>query len=109
MVAFANPEAAGLIPQFLSEMDPRPAREQLNENYAHGGGWQPFPGFELVVRRKPEGRIDEYAGYTLQYPSDPPMRMLSQGQLRNEIIMLFEGAWVVIMQPNGTWEVSRMD
>jgi hypothetical protein len=32
----------GLIPGFLDERDPRPAKEQIAEKYL--GGWLPLPG-----------------------------------------------------------------
>lgn len=44
---FLNPEMTveqlGYIPLFFAADDPRPAAEQLNERYAHGGGWRPRP------------------------------------------------------------------
>jgi len=35
-------EHLGLLPEFLDPKDPRPARAQLHEHYAHGGGWRPL-------------------------------------------------------------------
>ena len=61
---WTNPEAAGLLPLFLSEHCDLPAKEQFNTNYQHGGGWHPFHGFALLDR--PDG------SYYLQYPDDPP-------------------------------------
>lgn len=87
----------GLLPNFLSEDDPRSAKEQLNENYAHGGGWLPMEGFKLTSR----GR--------LSYPGDPPLRALAVTKLRHEAIVLFEHEFVAIIQPDGTFEVARMD
>lgn len=46
-----TPEMLGLIPSFLSESDPRPAREQFDENYQHGGGWRPLPNFTEIGQR----------------------------------------------------------
>ena len=37
----------GLLPMIFDSNDPRPAREQANERYAHGGGWNPQEGWEL--------------------------------------------------------------
>ena len=42
-----NSEHLGLLPMMLDPSDPRPAREQFDENYQHGGGWRPFNGFTL--------------------------------------------------------------
>lgn len=97
---WSNPENAGLLPLFLSEDDPRPAQEQLHTAYAHGGGFQPFRGFELVRHG---------AGYALQYPGDPLMLEVARAQLRQELIILFNYSWVAVIQPDETFTVARMD
>lgn len=102
-VGYPVPEGLGFLPSFLSEDDPRPAAEQINENYAHGGGWSPFNGFEYdpVYNR-------------LIYPADEvdPAEVyhaLATAQLRNEQLYFYEGEWLAIVQPDGSFEVSRMD
>jgi hypothetical protein len=91
-----DPEDWGLIPGFLDESDERGAREQFNARYI--AGWQPFEGFTF----DPDTEI-------LSYPGDPPMKALSIMMFRNEIIMLFPSAWVMVLQPDNTWEICRMD
>lgn len=86
----------GYIPSFLVESDERPVREQFAERYI--GGWQPFKGFKLLR-----------STMTLAYPGDPPMRPLASRRWRNERIYLYPHAWVLILQQDGSWEVSRMD
>lgn len=93
-----NLDHLGLIPGFFLDSDPRPAREQAAERYAHGGGWKPMRGFEF----NPETNC-------LEYPDDEPTRPLAEWMLRDERIVVFEHAWVAIIQPDGTFEVSRMD
>jgi hypothetical protein len=88
-------EEWGLIPSFLDENDPRPAKEQFNERYQ--GGWNPFPGFT-------RGPND-----TLLYPRDPPIHPLGIIFFRNEVIVLYEYEWVLIGQPDGSFEVAHMD
>ena len=93
----------GLIPTFLSEDDTRPAREQFDENYAHGGGWQPFTGFKLNVE-----------DMVLTYPNDPPIKPLAGVTLHigrsAEHIYVYPHAWVLIMKDSDmSWEVCRMD
>lgn len=97
LAAGVTPDALGFIPMFLSEHDPRPAAEQFNDAYAHGGGWRPFHGFTVL----PSG--------SLQYPGDPPMRPLAEAKLRDEVIRVYDYAWVSITQPDGSVEISRMD
>lgn len=93
----ASYEMLGFIPHFLSDADPAPAREQLDRAYAHGGGWSAFKGFTLLAN----GQI--------RYPGDPPLRLLAEAKLRDEVIRVYEHEWVLVLQPNGTFEVSRMD
>lgn len=92
----ATYEMLGFIPEFLSEEDQRPAREQLNSNYSHGGGWTPFTGFRVTERG-------------LQYPGDPPMSLLAEARLRDEVIRFYESSWVSITQKDGSVEIARMD
>lgn len=87
----------GFLPTFLSERDPRSAKEQFNANYAHGGGWHPLPGFKML----PSGAI--------KYPGDPPLPAVAKGKLRNETILIYPYAWVAILQQDGSYEVARMD
>jgi hypothetical protein len=86
----------GLIPGFLDTNDPRPARQQIDQHYQ--GGWQPTAGFALDP--------DTMA---LSYPGDPTLRPVSIMLFRREIIALYPGEFVLILQPDTTWEVCRMD
>ena len=90
-------ELLGFIPQFLSPNDERPAREQFHTAYSHGGGWRPFKGFDML----PNGNMS--------YPGDPPTRLIAEAKLRDETIRVYEHAWVAIVQPDGAFEVARID
>ena len=96
-------ETLGLIPMFLSESDPLVAREQFHNNYAHGGGWQPMTGWTFN------------SDLTLQYgdpkeeDADPPLSPLAKANFNDELILIYPYAWVLIMQRDGSFEVSRMD
>jgi hypothetical protein len=92
-----TPEHLGLLPMMLDTNDPRPAREQLDSNYQHGGGWRPFNGFKL--------RRDN----ALVYPGDPPTIPLAMTMLRDELIVFYESEWVAIIQPDRSFEVCRLD
>lgn len=85
---------AGLLPEMADPNDPRPAREQFAENYV--GGWRPFVGFTLTE-----------AG--IEYPGDPVVPPLAEARLRDERIVLYRYSWVAIIQPDGSYEISRMD
>ncbi len=89
------PEMLGYIPSFLSVNDPRPAREQIASAYC--GGWSSFHGFTML-----------HSG-NLSYPGDPEIMLLAETRLRNEIIRFYYCAWLAIIQPDGSFEVARLD
>lgn len=90
-------EMLGFIPDFLSEADPRSAREQFNANYSHAGGWKPFKGFTMLKNGN------------LKYPGDEPTRLLAETRLRDETIRFYQHAWVAVIQTDGSYEICRMD
>ncbi len=91
----ANFDMLGFIPSFLDEEDLRPAREQIDEAYC--SGWRPFKGFRMLPNSD------------LAYPGDPPTRLLAKTKLRDETIRFYDCAWVAIVQPDGSFEVCRLD
>jgi len=88
----------GFIPTFLSLNDPRPAKEQFDDNYQHGGGWRPIKGYTIL---NPDGY--------LLYPGDPVLKPIAEIVFRDETIRIYDYAIVCIVQPDGSFEVSRMD
>lgn len=96
MVIAGDIEAWGLIPGFLNEDDPRSAKEQLEANYI--AGWNKFEGFTY-----------DPVNMSLKYPGDPRMDPLGAIQFRDELLLIYQSAWVLILQPNGEWEVARCD
>lgn len=90
-------EVVGYLETWLDEADPRGAREQLHERYAHGGGWFSYDGFTLDERNRLLGE------------GDPPLAPLAQARLRDEVILIYRHAWVAIVQRNRTFEVARID
>lgn len=93
---FSVSDAVGYIPTFLDESDPRSVEEQINERYVYGG-FQRFNGFKM----KPNG--------DLTYPGDPVTKVLCEATLREEVIRVYEHAWVSITQANGSFVVARLD
>jgi len=90
-----SPEVLGILPSFLSSIDPRPAAEQIAEKYC--GGWDALKGFT----RDAESLALGYAG-------DPPMLPVAVTTLRDERIYLYEYGWTCIVQPDGSFEVARL-
>lgn len=90
-------ERTGYIPEFFDENDPRSAREQINQNYKHGGGWFPLKGWKL------------FEDNSIRYPGDRTLMPVSTAKLRNETIVVYPGAWVAIIQPDRSYEIARID
>lgn len=93
----ASFELIGYLGEMLDNENPAPAREQLDVAYAHGGGWSPFEGFAL--------RADN----SIKYPGDPAYPARAEARLRGERIYFYDHAWVAIVQPDGAYEIARMD
>lgn len=93
----ATIEDMGLVPMMLSEHDPRSAKEQLDAGYQHGGGWHHFNGFEL--------RSDD----SIKYPGDPVLKPIIEIRFRDERIIMYPHAWFMVMEPDRSFEICRMD
>lgn len=91
-------EALGLLPLFIFPGDPRPAAEQLQERYAHGGGWSPLQGWRLNRETR-----------EAQYPGDTRLCAIAWARLRSEELLFFPYAWLAIVQPDGAFAISRID
>jgi hypothetical protein len=91
-------EELGLIPHFIDQDDPRPAREQFTDNY---GAWHPIAGFQKYTSE------DGYAG--LVYPGDEPLHPIAAFTLRDEMIVIYNHALVAIYDRQGNFEVARLD
>ena len=92
-----TPEMLGHIPGWLNEDDPRPAREQIDANYLHGGGW------------RPQSKFKRLAGLALQYPGDPPLMPLAFTVLHDELVVLYDAEYIGILQTDDRFEVARVD
>jgi hypothetical protein len=89
----------GFIPMWLDVTDMRPAAVQFNEHYQHGGGWRPFGQNEWRIVRE----------NCLKYPGDPQLVPLARIKFRDEEIYIYYHGLVMIKQPDGKFEVCRMD
>lgn len=97
-------EWLGIIPLFLNERDERPAAAQINDEYAHGGGWRPLNNGKWIMD-KPTGLLV----YDAEGESPESYRPLAEARLRDERLYFYDCAWVAIVQPDGSFEVSRLD
>jgi len=93
----ATIDMLGYVPQFFSEDDPRPVREQIAENYI--SGWNPMQGF----------RYDVMTG-TMHYPGDPPYKPMMSTMVRDEMVVMYHpGSFFAIIQADQTFEIARLD
>ena len=87
----------GLIPSFFRESDPRSAIEQIDEAYAHGGGWRPIPGWTFDAE-----------SMEITY-GDETYRPFAYATLHGETIFVYPYAWVCVVAADGTFQVARID
>jgi hypothetical protein len=91
-------EKLGLIPWWIFSGDPDPVWKQIDKHYQHGGGWRHGNmGFKMGE------------GAKLSYPGDPDLYPLAQMRLRDELLLFYDYAIVAIVQPDKSFEVSRVD
>lgn len=92
-------DALGLVPHFFWNSDPRPAKDQLADRYAHGGGYRPIAGFTM----DPDTA-------DLQFIGDPPFRAVAEAWLRTERLLFYSNcSLLAIVQPDGSFVVTRVD
>jgi hypothetical protein len=86
----------GVLPHFFQQTWMVPAAEQLRKMYV--GGWMPMDGWTYDPK-----------DHSIRYPGDPKHKPLASATLREEKLFVYESAWVCIVQPDGSFEVSRCD
>lgn len=91
-----SPDELGLIPSFIYPDDERSVVEQIRERYI--GGWDSFKGFTLNPK-----------SLALSYPGDPALQPIAFARVRNEIVVVYESAWTIVVQPDGEFEAARLD
>lgn len=97
----ANPELESAVTSRLSEADPRSALEQLRDN-----------GFVRRFDTKADLATmilnPDSISTSLTYPS---LRMEPQSLMyfRTEQIFVYLDSWILIMQPNTSWQAGRLE
>lgn len=90
----------GLIPSLISNAFPGKVKDQINENYAHGGGYSAFGHSQWVF---------DPLTMTLSFPGDPVFTPKASALIGDERVIVYEAGVVAILQPDGSFEVTRMD
>jgi hypothetical protein len=93
-------EVLGLVPWIFDDNDRRPAHQQIDERYAHGGGWFPIPGWSF----NPQTMV-------LTYPGDKPYHPIAVATLPHtaEVLIFYPYSWLAIVQRDKSFEVMRLD
>jgi hypothetical protein len=93
----------GFLWDILIPEDPRPVREQLDDRYAHGGGFRPFG-------EKKKWKLNR-ATLVLRYPGDPPFWPAAMLDFKNEIVIFYSqcSLLLILQKKDGTWELTRVD
>lgn len=98
-----NPQQLGYLPEIIRADDPRPLREQIADRYAHGGGYHELSGFGLTDGDTGSGKAK------LHYPGDPDLNEVGRLQVNDELFIVFDYAFVALVDASGTFTVMRMD
>lgn len=105
--------ALGYLPEIIRDDDPRPAITQINERYAHGGGWYPVKGWAQLMPLEPVANHEAFlTSLRIQYPGDPPLDPVAVMLLpqSNELVAVYQSAWVMVVDlDDRTYEVARLD
>lgn len=108
LVLFGDYHDLGFLPEIFLPSDERPAREQINERYAHGGGWRPMGGWRFEWHKHVDPEFPHVL--TITYPGDPTYGPLACFCLMSgEQAFIYPYAWVALVSPEGDIEVARMD
>lgn len=108
-----NHEEAGLLPQMLDASSSDGLAAQIAKEYI--GGWYPQEGFSLKGIAAGTRLADVPMSDTkLLYPGDRPLGLKAAASKdlvdeSAELLLLFEFDFVAIVQPDGSFEVSRCD
>jgi hypothetical protein len=94
-----RPEHLGFLPDILTDHDSRPVKQQLEDRYAHGGGWRPINGMRLDRKTM-----------IMRFPGDPPFKPAALTQIGEEVVIFYpQCSLLAVIQPDGKYEVCRVD
>lgn len=93
----------GIIPSFINPYKTdTPMWQEVDLNYAHGGGWRDFEGFTVSQT--------ENDTYQLEYAGDPPLPELGRITRGTEVLAIFDHAWCLWADTeSGETKVARID
>jgi hypothetical protein len=99
-VEWTNAHLTGDLQYMLDDEDPAPAVEQFNQRSA--AGWR-----SRRSRWTNDGAGEAITSRT--FSRNERLTPIARARLRDETILLYPMSWVLIEQPNGEWDIARMD
>ena len=105
------PVSLGTLPLMFHPFSDDDAKTQIDKRYAHGGGFVDTPGFSLNDEWKEPGEaiIQYYQEEAAPEEQDPPLHELARAKLGEETLIFFPYAFLAIVQPDGSFQVTRVD
>lgn len=100
VISYDNLDAFGFIPMMLSPTNMTPMWKQVDQGYAHGGGWNDFDGFEVST--------DDEGKYMLTYPGDPAYHERGRIVFGDEMLVIFDYSWVLWVHGD-EHKIARID
>lgn len=92
----------GFLDRIFLKGDKRTAKEQMNDRYAHGGGFYTNDDWATKFRVLRSGAI--------KYPGDQALYPVATTKLDSgETVIVYDGAFVRIVQEDGSYVITRMD
>lgn len=106
-----EPYAMQLINEIFQDDDPRDAKEQLAERYDTYHMECGTRGFRLQGNWRTPGEavIQFWEDGVAEDAQDSPLPEIARATLRDETLILMVYDWLVIVQPDGAFEVTRVD
>jgi hypothetical protein len=91
-------DGLGWLVDLLDDGDQRPVRAQLEDRYAHGGGWRPIRGFTMDRDK------------VLHFPEDEPYTPSAMTRIGKEWVIFYrQCSLLAVIQPTGEFAVTRVD
>ena len=89
-------DCVGIIPSFLSAGSELSFKDQIINAYV--GTWYNTLNFEFNVN-----------DFSIRYPEDPKLPLLAMVFRKGEAMFIYPSGWVMIIQQDMTFEISRVD
>lgn len=99
-----SPKMLGFLPDLISNLYPGNVAEQLERNYAHGGGYRD------LTKLEPGKWTFNKRNKTLRYRGESDIfNPLASVQIKDEMVYFYKYSLLAIVKPDGSFAVTRVD